>query len=48
MKKHYKLAKIIKDVDGRFDDYSILLMIRHILLRWGYELVANDLFMIYL
>ena len=38
---------MIKDVDGRFDDYSILpmimLMIRQALLHWSYELVGNNL-----
>ena len=35
---------MIKDVNGRFDDYSILLKIKQILLNWGYELVESDLF----
>ena len=34
---------MIKDVDGRFDEYPIFLMIRHVLLHWGFELVENDL-----
>ena len=34
---------MIKDVNVRFDDYSISLKIRQILLHWGYELVENDL-----
>ena len=34
---------MIKDVGGKFDDYSILLKIRQILLHWGYELVESDL-----
>ena len=38
-----KLIKAIKDVNGRFDDYSISPKIRQILLNWGYELVENDL-----
>ena len=38
-----KLIKMIKDVKGRFDDYSISPKIRQILLYWGYEFVANDL-----
>ena len=33
-----KLVKMIKDVNGQFDDYSISLKIRQILLHWGYEL----------
>ena len=32
-----KLVKMIKDVDSKSDDYSILLIIRQILLHWGYE-----------
>ena len=39
-----KLIKMIKDVNGRFDDYSILLKIKQILLHWDYELVESDLF----
>ena len=38
-----KLVKMIKDVNGRFDYYSISPKIRQILLHWGYELVQNDL-----
>ena len=34
---------MIKDVNGRFDDYSISPKIRLILLHWGYELVESDL-----
>ena len=34
---------MIKDSNGRFDDYSISHKIRQILLHWGYELVENDL-----
>ena len=34
---------MIKDVNGRFDGYSILPKIRRILLQWGYELVKSDL-----
>ena len=33
-----KLVKMIKDFDSKFDDYSISLKIRQILLHWGYEL----------
>ena len=32
-----------KDVNGRFDDYSISPKIRQILLHWGYELDERDL-----
>ena len=38
-----KLIKMIKDINGRFDDYSLLPKIRQILLRWGYELVEGNL-----
>ena len=34
---------MIKDVDDRFDDYSILPNIRQIILHWGYELVESDM-----
>ena len=38
-----KLVKMIKDVNSRFNDYSISPKIRQILLHWGYELVESDL-----
>ena len=38
-----KFIKMIKVVNGRFDDYSILPKIRQILLHWGYELVESYL-----
>ena len=38
-----KLVKTIKDVNGKFDDYSISPKIRQILLHWGYELVESNL-----
>ena len=38
-----KLIKIIKDVNGKFDDYSISPKIRQISLHWGYELTEDDL-----
>ena len=38
-----KLVKMVKDVNGRFDDYSLSPNIRQILLHWGYKLVENDL-----
>ena len=38
-----KLINMIKDVNGKFDDYSISPKIRQILLHWGYELVESDL-----
>ena len=34
---------MVKDVNGRFDDYSISPKIKQILLHWGYELVECDL-----
>ena len=34
---------MIKDVNGRFDGYSISPKIEQILLHWGYELVESDL-----
>ena len=42
-----KLIKIIKNVDGRFDDYSILPKVRQILLHWRFELIENDLWFIF-
>ena len=39
-----KLVEIIKNANGRFDDYSISPKTRQILLHWGYELVESDLF----
>ena len=38
-----KLIKMIKDVNGNFNDYSISPKIRQILLNWGYELTESDL-----
>ena len=38
-----KLVKMIKDANGRFDDYSISPKIRQILLHWFYELTESDL-----
>ena len=34
---------MIKKAGGKFDDYSISLKIRQVLLHWGYELQENDL-----
>ena len=42
-----KLIKIIKNVDGRFDDYSILPKVRQIVLHWRFELIENDLWFIF-
>ena len=36
-----KLVKMIKDACSKFDDYSISLKIKQILLHWGYELTEN-------
>ena len=38
-----KLVKMIKDVNSRFDDYSISPKIRQLLLHWLYELTESDL-----
>ena len=35
---------MMKDVGGKFDDYSISLKIKQILLHWGYELTEKDFF----
>ena len=37
-----KLVKMIKNSDSKYDDYSISLKIRQILLHWGYELTEKD------
>ena len=42
-----KLIKIIKNVDGRFDDYAISPKIRQLLLHWRFELIENDLWFIF-
>ena len=39
-----KLVKMIRDVGSKFDDFSILLKIRQILLHWGYEFSEKDFF----
>ena len=39
-----KLVKMIKDINGRFNGYSISHKIRQILLHRGYDLVGSDLF----
>ena len=39
-----KLVKMIRDAGGKFQDYSISLKIRQMLLHWGYELTENDFF----
>ena len=38
-----KLVKMIKDHGSKFDDYSISLKIRQMLLYWGYELTEGFL-----
>ena len=40
-----KLVKMIKDVDSKFDDYSISPKIRNIWLHRGYELTEKDFLM---
>ena len=37
-----KLVKMIKNSSSKYDDYSISLKIRQILLHWGYELTEKD------
>ena len=39
-----KLVKMIKDVGGKYNDYSIAPKIRQILLHWGYELTETICF----
>ena len=39
-----KLVKMIRDADSKFDDYSISLKIRQILVHWVYELTEKDFF----
>ena len=36
-----KLIQLIKNVNGKFDNYSISPKIRQILLYWGYELTEK-------
>ena len=38
-----KLVNMIKDIKGRFDDYSVSPKVSQILLHWGYELTESDL-----
>ena len=38
-----KLIKMIKDINGRFDDYSISPQIRKLSLYWSYGSIKNDL-----
>ena len=43
-----KLVRMIKDVSGRFDDYSISPKIRQILLYWDYglaEMICYNFFL---
>ena len=37
-----KLVKMIKEVDSKFDDYSISPKMRQISLHWGYESTGKD------
>ena len=39
-----KLVRMIRDVGGKLDDYSISPKIRQILLHWGYELTEKYFF----
>ena len=39
-----KLVKMIKDTGSKFDDYSISLKIKKMLLHWGYELTEKSFF----
>ena len=34
---------MVKNVNGRFDDYSVSPKIKRMLLHWGYELVKSHL-----
>ena len=36
---------MIRNADSKYDDYSIPLKIRHILLHWGYELSGKGFLM---
>ena len=38
-----RLVKVIKDVNDRFDDYTISPIIRQVSLHWGFELLESDL-----
>ena len=38
-----KLFKMIKEVNCRFDHYSVSLKTGQVLLHWGYELIEDDL-----
>ena len=42
-KYNSKLIKVIKGVNGRFNNYSISPKVIQILLHWGYKLVESDL-----
>ena len=48
MIKKLEWVRMIEDVNGKFDDYSISPEIRQILLHWGYELVKNNLLWFFL
>ena len=43
-----RLIKMIIDVNGKFDDYSLSPKIRQLLSHWGYELVESDLFFVHI
>ena len=39
-----KLPKLVKDLNVKFDDYSISPKVRQTLLHWGYELTEKYFF----
>ena len=39
-----KLVRMIKDINGKFDDYSVSPKVKQILLHWDYELTKKDFF----
>ena len=39
-----KLAKMIRDVGSKFDDYSVSPKIRQVLLHWSYKLTEKYFF----
>ena len=40
--------KVIKTVNGKFDNHAISPMTREVLLHWDYELVKKDLFFVHI
>ena len=43
-----KIVKMVKEINGRFDDYLISSKIRKNLLHYSFELVENDLLQFFL